>query len=151
VLVRPLVDEWLLVNSSGHLWERWVRCHAVTTRYGLILVPVEELSDVEHIHATIEAVVRAREDLGWELVRRAERDDSEVTRVHANGLKYRRRSGRAGRMHRAVSMMGASTEPTRRPLHQRCDPTLRGLWNQQVSADRGIDWCPQLDSLRPTR
>jgi len=46
--------------------------------YGITLLPVEKTSDEEGVHATVEAVVRSREDLGWELVRRTARDDSEV-------------------------------------------------------------------------
>jgi len=39
---------------------------------------MERISDEEGVHVTIESVVGSREDLGWELVRRTELDDSEV-------------------------------------------------------------------------
>ena len=58
--------------------------HALTTiravmtwRYGLTLLPREKTSH-DQSGGVIEAVVRSREDLGWELVRVTERDDSEL-------------------------------------------------------------------------
>jgi len=47
-------------------------------QYGLTLLPRELASDEDCVEATVEAVVRPREDLGWELVRKAECDDSEL-------------------------------------------------------------------------
>jgi len=47
-------------------------------RYGLTLLPRELTSDEKGVEATVEAVVRSRQDHGWELVRKAERDDSEL-------------------------------------------------------------------------
>jgi hypothetical protein len=49
-----------------------------TWRYGLTLLPLEMAEDEESVEATVEAVVRSRLDLGWELVRKAERDDMEL-------------------------------------------------------------------------
>ena len=48
-----------------------------TWRYGLTLLPRDATSD-DQSGEVIEAVVRSREDLGWELVRVTERDDSEL-------------------------------------------------------------------------
>jgi len=48
-----------------------------TWRYGLTLLPREKTSE-DQSSGVIEAVVRCREDLGWELVRVTERDDSEL-------------------------------------------------------------------------
>ncbi len=47
-------------------------------RYGLTLLPRESAPDQESVEETIAAVVRSRQDLGWELVRKAEHDDSEL-------------------------------------------------------------------------
>ncbi len=57
----------------------WLPCTAVQQwRYGLTLLPRENSSDEERGEATIEAVVCSRQELGWELVRVTERDDSEL-------------------------------------------------------------------------
>jgi hypothetical protein len=50
--------------------ERW--------RYGLTLLPRETAPNDQCIDGTVEAVVRSRENLGWELIRVTERDDSEL-------------------------------------------------------------------------
>ena len=47
-------------------------------RYGLTLLPRDTSADEDSIEATVEAVVRSRRDHGWELVRKAEGDDSEL-------------------------------------------------------------------------
>jgi hypothetical protein len=47
-------------------------------RYGLTLLPLEATSESGSVDATIEQLVRSRRDLGWELVRKTEHDDSEV-------------------------------------------------------------------------
>jgi hypothetical protein len=46
--------------------------------YGLTLVPREQKSENHDIEDAVEAIVRARQAKGWELVRVAERDNSEV-------------------------------------------------------------------------
>jgi hypothetical protein len=67
-----------LVNAHGGARQGWLRCRAMTTwRYGLTLLP-RETGDEEGSEVTVEAVVRSRHDLGWELVRVTTRTDSEV-------------------------------------------------------------------------
>jgi|HubBroStandDraft_4_1064222.scaffolds.fasta_scaffold961702_1 hypothetical protein len=57
----------------------WLPSRVMNTwRYGLTLLPLETVADEESVEATVEAVVRSRLDLGWELVRKAERDDTEL-------------------------------------------------------------------------
>ncbi len=46
--------------------------------YGLTLVPRDQKSENHDVEEAVEAIVRARQAEGWELVRVAERDDSEV-------------------------------------------------------------------------
>jgi hypothetical protein len=46
-------------------------------RYGLTLLP-RETGDEEGTEVTVDAVVRSRQDLGWELLRVTERSDAEV-------------------------------------------------------------------------
>jgi hypothetical protein len=46
-------------------------------RYGLTLLP-RETDDEERNEISVEAVVRSRQDLGWELVRVSAGTDSEV-------------------------------------------------------------------------
>lgn len=46
-------------------------------RYGLTLLP-RDTGDEEGSEVTVDAVVRSRRDLGWELIRVTERGDSEV-------------------------------------------------------------------------
>jgi len=47
-------------------------------RYGLTLLPRDTTTSGDRIEATVEAVVRSRRHLGLELVRKAERDGSEL-------------------------------------------------------------------------
>jgi hypothetical protein len=47
-------------------------------RFGVTLVPRDEASEERERQRTVEAIVRARQDRGWELVRVTERDDSEL-------------------------------------------------------------------------
>jgi hypothetical protein len=49
-----------------------------TWRYGLTLLPRETAPNEQVNDETVKAVVRSRENLGWELVRVTERDDSEL-------------------------------------------------------------------------
>jgi hypothetical protein len=46
--------------------------------YGLTLVPRELKPESHDVEGAVEAIVRARQAKGWELVRVAERDNSEV-------------------------------------------------------------------------
>jgi len=49
-----------------------------TWRYGLTLLPREKTPAEDSAEMTVEAVVRSRQDLGWELVRVSARDNAEV-------------------------------------------------------------------------
>jgi hypothetical protein len=49
-----------------------------TWRYGLTLLPREKAPAEDGAERTVEAVVRSRQDLGWELVRVSARDNAEV-------------------------------------------------------------------------
>jgi hypothetical protein len=78
------IEPWTIENlqvSGARITARtaWLPFRAVQKwRYGLTLLPRETASDGDSLEATVEAVVRSRRDLGWELVRKAERDDSEL-------------------------------------------------------------------------
>lgn len=67
-----LLTAWLLFGPA------WLPCRDMKRwRYGLTLLP-RETGDEDGSEVTVEAVVRSRQDLGWELVRVRERTDSEV-------------------------------------------------------------------------
>jgi hypothetical protein len=79
VLVTEGVAASVLVGPLLTHCRSWLPSRVMNTwRYGLTLLPLEMAVDEESVEATVEAVVRSRLDLGWELVRKAERDDMEL-------------------------------------------------------------------------
>ena len=70
----------MLVSSSLAVLDIvWLRCEIVKEwHYGLTLLPREANAEEEDTDPTVEAIVRSRQDLGWELVRVTERADAEL-------------------------------------------------------------------------
>jgi hypothetical protein len=57
----------------------WLPCGSMEAwRYGLTLLPREKSIEEQSAEETVEAVVRSRQDLGWELVRVSARDNAEL-------------------------------------------------------------------------